>query len=119
MKQGFAIRENVADTVHIAKQMQGAALASTSSSTSSHGMASTPLGAHIQEQFQHHLQSSEFTAVERHFVEPLLGMVGQECVQVLLLRARVAFTKLVETCMDEGGLFGLEGIIKTARSAVI
>merc|ERR1711963_363020 len=53
------------------------------------------------------------------FVQPLLAMVGQECVQVLLLKARAAFTELVEKCMDEGLVFGVEGIIKHARAAVI
>jgi len=130
MKQGPSTFQSVADSTHVAQQMQGyrEGLASTSASMGVQGLlpgqlphstVSPPLGAHMQEQFQQHFQLLSKTSAESSFIEPLLSLVGQECTQVLLLKTRVAFTGLVEKFMDEGSLFGLESIIKNARSLVI
>merc|ERR1719183_1410693 len=46
-------------------------------------------------------------------------MVGHVPVQVLLLVARAQFTRLVEDAMARDAIFGVEAIVKAARSEVI
>jgi dynein heavy chain len=118
MKQGTPTFQNLTDATHMARQMQNDrnGFASTGASDAS---VPIPLGAHMREQFSEHMKSSAGAAFENDFIDQVMPMVGQVCTQVLLLKARVAFTELVEKSMDEGVIFGLEDNVKNARSMVI